>query len=155
MKLVLQRVSSASISVNGGERKRISQGLVILAGITSGDNEKTADFIAEKAANLRIFDDGNGDMNLSLLDVKGECITVSNFTLYANCRKGRRPSFVNAAPPGHSKPLYEYFVKALKNSGITNVVDGEFGAEMQVEINNYGPVTIVLDSAEIMPQQKQ
>lgn len=154
MRLVLQRVSSASISVGGGEPVGTARGLVILAGICDGDNESIADFMALKAANLRIFDDENGGMNRSIIDVKGECITVSNFTLYANCRKGRRPSFVSAAPSDTSKPLYSYFVEALSRAGISRVVDGEFGADMQVTINNDGPVTIILDSAEIMPLQK-
>lgn len=152
MRLILQRVSSAGVVVNGGNPKNTGRGLVILAGICAGDTEKTADFMAEKAANLRIFDDENGNLNLSLLDIAGECLAVSNFTLYANCRKGRRPSFVSAAPPELSKPLYEYFTKALERAGISRVVSGEFGAEMNVDIQNDGPVTIILDSAEIMPR---
>lgn len=152
MRLILQRVSSAGVTINGGDPKKTGCGLVILAGICAGDNEKIADFMADKAAKLRIFDDENGDLNLSLLDVGGECLVISNFTLYANCRKGKRPSFVNAAPPELSRPLYEYFVKALEQTGIPRVVSGEFGAEMNVDIQNDGPVTIILDSAEIMPK---
>lgn len=151
MRLVLQRVTSAGVSVNGGEMQRTGQGLVILVGVCAGDNEKIAAQMAEKAVNLRIFDDESGGLNLSLLDIGGECLTVSNFTLYANCRKGRRPSFVNAAPPTHAKPLYEYFVAALKKAGAKRVADGEFGADMRVEINNDGPVTIILDSDEVLP----
>lgn len=153
MRLVLQRVSSAGIEINGGERRGLGPGLVILAGIGPGDDEKTADFMAEKAANLRIFEDENGAMNRSLLDTGGECLTVSNFTLYANCRKGRRPSFIEAAPPEHSAPLYAYFVRSLERAGIPRVLDGEFGAYMSVGIQNDGPVTIILDSAEIMGRQ--
>lgn len=153
MRLVLQRVSSANISVNGGEARKLGSGLVILAGIGPEDDERTADFMAEKAANLRIFEDDNGAMNLSLLDIGGECLTVSNFTLYASCRKGRRPSFTSAASPERSAPLYAYFVKALRRAGISRVEDGEFGAYMSVGIQNDGPVTIILDSAEIMARR--
>jgi D-tyrosyl-tRNA(Tyr) deacylase len=152
MRLVLQRVSSAAVSINGGEPKRTGQGLAILAGFCASDDEKTAVYMAEKAANLRIFDDENGNLNLSLLDIKGECLCVSNFTLYADCKKGRRPSFTNAAPPQASMPMYEIFVQALKNAGVQKVVTGTFGAEMLVDIQNDGPVTIILDSGEIMPK---
>ncbi len=127
MRLVLQRVTSASVTVRGEAPGNIGGGLVILAGVTNNDSEKTADYMAEKAANLRIFDDGDGNMNLSLLDVAGECLCVSNFTLYADCKKGRRPSFINAAPPQHSEPLYDYFIKALFKAGVKKVVDGDFG----------------------------
>jgi D-tyrosyl-tRNA(Tyr) deacylase len=152
MRLVLQRVSSAAVRVNGGEPQKTGHGLAILAGFNAFDDEKTAVYMAEKAANLRVFSDENGAMNLSLLDIKGECLCVSNFTLYADCKKGRRPSFTNAAPPQASEPVYELFVRALKNAGVRNVVTGEFGAEMLVDIQNDGPVTVILDSAEIMPK---
>lgn len=151
MRLILQRVTSAAVSVNGAEPRKTGRGLMVLAGICAGDNEKIAGQMAEKAANLRIFDDENGDLNLSLLDIGGECLIVSNFTLYANCRKGRRPSFIDAAPPAQSKPLYEYLVGAFEKAGVRRVVDGEFGADMQVEIHNDGPVTIILDSSEALP----
>lgn len=150
MRLILQRVASAGISINGAEPVKTARGLVVLAGICAEDNENIAMQIAEKAANLRIFDDENGNLNLSLIDIGGECLIVPNFTLYANCRKGRRPSFINAAPPVHAKPLYGYLVKAFENTGIKRVVTGEFGADMQVEIHNDGPVTIILDSAEAL-----
>lgn len=149
MRLILQRVTSAAVSVNGAGPRKTGRGLMILAGVCAEDNEKIASQMAEKAANLRIFDDENGDLNLSLLDIGGECLIVSNFTLYANCRKGRRPSFVEAAPPAQSKPLYEYLVNAFEKAGIKRVVDGEFGADMQVEIHNDGPVTIILDSSSL------
>lgn len=153
MRLILQRVTSAGVTfTNGTEPRRTGQGLMILAGICAEDDEKIAVQMAEKTANLRIFDDENGDLNLSVLDVGGECLIVSNFTLYANCRKGRRPSFISAAPPSHSKPLYEYLIKAFEKAGVKRVVDGEFGADMQVEINNDGPVTIILDSSEVLPK---
>jgi D-tyrosyl-tRNA(Tyr) deacylase len=153
MRLVLQRVSSAAVSINGGEPLRIARGLAVLAGFNAQDDEKTAAYMAEKAANLRVFDDENGNLNLSLLDIKGECLCVSNFTLYADCKKGRRPSFTNAAPPQISMPIYEMFVQALKKAGVSKVITGEFGAEMLVDIQNDGPVTIILDSGEIMPKK--
>lgn len=147
MRLVLQRVTSAGVTfANGAEPRNTGRGLMVLAGICAEDDERIAIQMAEKAANLRIFDDENGDLNLSLLNIGGECLIVSNFTLYANCRKGRRPSFTSAASPSHSKPLYEYLVKAFEKAGVKRVVDGEFGADMQVEIQNDGPVTIILDS---------
>lgn len=152
MRLVLQRVTCAGVSINGAEPQKTGCGFVILTGICAGDDEKIADRMAEKAANLRIFNDEAGNLNRSILDCKGECLAISNFTLYANCRKGRRPSFENAAPPDKAKPLYEYFVKALSAAGISRVIDGEFGADMQVDIQNDGPVTIILDSAEILPK---
>lgn len=152
MKLVLQRVTGAGVSVNGAPPQRIGQGLVVLAGICGADDEKTVAFMAEKTVNLRIFEDENNTMNRSLLETGGDCLVISNFTLYASCRKGRRPSFVNAAAPPHAKPLYEYFVRALSLAGIKRVRDGKFGADMLVEIHNDGPVTIILDSAEIMPK---
>lgn len=153
MRAVLQRVVSASISINGAPPLKTGKGFVLLLGICPGDNEKIADFMAEKAANLRVFDDVNGNLNLSVLDIAGECLVVPNFTLYANCRKGRRPSFTGAAPPDISRPLFLYFVKALERAGISRVVSGEFGADMLVDIQNDGPVTIFLDSAEIMPEK--
>ena len=152
MRLVLQRVSHASVRIDGGDSQPCGAGLVLLIGICPEDTEKVCDFMAEKAVNLRIFDDENGNMNRSLLDVGGECLAVSNFTLYANSRKGRRPSFVQAAGAAVAEPLYEYFVQALRRAGVHAVHTGRFGADMQVELCNDGPVTILLDSAEIMPQ---
>ena len=147
MRLVLQRVSRAAVSVNGGEPESIGPGLVILAGICAADDEGIADKMAEKAVNLRIFEDENGLMNRSLLDCKGECLVISNFTLYANSRKGRRPSFTDAAPPEYAKPLYAYFLSALAAAGCRRVQDGEFGAEMQVEIHNDGIPRFIMISA--------
>lgn len=151
MKLILQRVTQAAVTVQG-ERREIGPGLVILLGIAPGDTEKTSAYLAEKAVNLRIFDDGEGLMNRSLLDCGGGCLVVSNFTLYASCRKGRRPSFVGAGAPEMSEPLYRHFVAAVKAAGVSQVETGEFGAEMQIALTNDGPVTIILDSDEIMPQ---
>lgn len=149
----MQRVKGAGVSVSGGAFREIGEGLVLLVGIKTGDDEKTAAFMAEKAVHLRLFDDADGNLNRSLLDCNGECLVVSNFTLYANCRHGRRPSFVEAAPRDSSKPLYEYFIEALRRAGVKTVVDGEFGSEMQVRILNDGPVTVLLDSGEIMPKK--
>lgn len=153
MRVVLQRVSSAgaSVCINGAPPIKTGKGFALLVGICARDDERTAKFMADKTANLRIFDDDNGDLNRSILDIAGECLVVPNFTLYANCRKGRRPSFIASAPPEHSRPLFGLFVKALEQAGISRVVSGEFGADMLVDIQNDGPVTIILDSAEIMP----
>ena len=150
MRIIIQRVKKSEVLIDGSELRTTGGGLLLLVGICQTDDEKTAKFMAEKAANLRIFSDEKGAMNLSLLDVDGEAMVISNFTLYADCRKGRRPYFIEAAPPAYSRPLYEYFVKALKNTGVREIKTGEFGADMQVSLVNDGPVTIMLDSAEIM-----
>ena len=154
MRMVLQRASRADVVVNGDAEhpREIGPGLVVLVGFTTGDDEKTADYLAEKLVNLRIFSDDAGDMNRSLLEVKGELLVVSQFTLYANCRKGRRPSFVEAARPEQAIPLYGHFLEKLRGLGVT-FKTGEFGADMQVSLTNDGPVTIVLDSEEIMPRR--
>jgi D-tyrosyl-tRNA(Tyr) deacylase len=151
MKIVLQRVSRAEVLIEGKERRGIGHGLLLLVGIRPEDDEKAAVFLAEKTANLRIFADENGAMNRSLLEVGGGALVVSNFTLYANARKGRRPSFVGAAAPAHAEPLYRHFVAALGKAGVQEIATGEFGADMQVSLVNDGPVTILLDSEEIMP----
>jgi D-tyrosyl-tRNA(Tyr) deacylase len=135
-----------------GTTRKIGAGLLVLAGFCAADDERTADFMAEKTANLRVFEDIGGAMNLSLLETGGECLIVPNFTLYADCRKGRRPSFINAAPPRLSLPAYLNFVEALGRAGIKSVKPGVFGADMIVELINDGPVTIILDSADIMPK---
>lgn len=157
MKLVIQRVSRAAVTIRDGAhynvRRETGPGLMILAGFASGDDGKTAVWMAEKAVNLRIFPDEDGNMNRSLLDVGGDCLIVSQFTLYADCKKGRRPSFTGAAAPGVSIPLYRRFVDAVRVAGAAAVQTGEFGAYMEVELVNDGPVTIVLDSAEIMPRR--
>ena len=132
---------------------KIEKGLLVLLGVGPQDTEKQADFLAEKCANLRIFVDENDKMNLSLLDIGGEMLVVSQFTLYADCRKGRRPSFVNAAAPAEADRLYEYFQQSVKNAGVAKVEHGKFGASMQVELLNNGPVTIMLDTDEIMPKK--
>ena len=146
MRALIQRVSHASVTVEGECVGKIEKGLLVLLGVGPQDTEKQADFLAEKCANLR-------KMNLSLLDIGGEMLVVSQFTLYADCRKGRRPSFVNAAAPAEADRLYEYFQQSVKNAGVAKVEHGKFGASMQVELLNNGPVTIMLDTDEIMPKK--
>jgi len=147
MRIVLQRVRRASVSVNGTLVSQIGFGLLLLVGITHHDVESVADTMARKVAQLRIFDDEAGKMNLSLLDTGGAALVVSQFTLYAGTRRGRRPSYTDAARPEVAEPLITYFVEALRRVGVTDVQSGVFGAHMMVEIHNDGPVTIVLDSA--------
>jgi D-tyrosyl-tRNA(Tyr) deacylase len=149
MKIVLQRVSRAAVLIEGEERREIGKGLLLLLGVRPEDDEKASAFLAEKAANLRIFEDENGAMNRSLLDVGGGALVVSNFTLYANARKGRRPSFIGAATPAHAEPLYHHFVEALRSAGVREIATGEFGAHMEVSLVNDGPVTIILDSDQL------
>ena len=146
MRLVLQRVSSGKVSVDGQAVAEIGLGLVILLGIAPGDGEAQANYLAEKAANLRIFEDEQGKMNRSLLEVGGAAIVVSQFTLYADARKGRRPSFTDAALPETARPLVERFAAILGELGVPTQT-GQFGAHMLVEIANDGPVTIVLESS--------
>ena len=144
MRVLIQRVSRASVSVNGQVISKIGKGLLILLGIGHSDGEEQAQFLAEKVANLRIFEDAEGKTNLSVLDVKGEAIVVSQFTLYADARKGRRPSFTNAALPEVAAPLVDRFVELLGRHGVPTQT-GRFGEHMQVEIYNDGPVTIWLE----------
>ena len=144
MRAVLQRVSRASVSVNGARVAEIGQGLVVLLGIGPEDSQETARTLAEKVATLRIFEDEEKKMNLSVRDVGGAAIVVSQFTLYADARKGRRPSFTDAAAPEAARPLVEYFATWLGSCGVPTQM-GVFGAEMLVEIFNDGPVTIVLE----------
>ena len=144
MRALLQRVSHGKVSVDGKSIAEIGHGLVILLGVGEGDGETEIRYLAEKIAQMRIFEDAQGKMNLSILDVGGEAIVVSQFTLYANTKKGRRPSFVHAAPPEIAAPLVEEFTKVLAAQGIPTQ-SGEFGADMLVEINNDGPVTIWLE----------
>ena len=151
MKIVLQRVSSGAVTINGKEHRQIGRGLVALVGFGQGDGEKQAEYLAAKMVELRIFVDENGQMNRSLLDTGGECLLISNFTLYANCKKGRRPSFIESMEPGQASALFDYFVEIVKAKGIA-VQTGEFGAKMLVDLQNDGPVTIILDSNEIMPK---
>ena len=144
MKAVIQRVSQGSVSVAGQRVASIHQGYVILLGVQMDDDQARADALAKKIANLRIFRDENDKMNLSIQDIKGEVIVVSQFTLMADTHKGNRPSFIYAAPPVIASPLVDHFVDALKSHGIPTQT-GEFGADMLVEIHNDGPVTILMD----------
>ena len=145
MRAVLQRVKSASATVRGERISAIGRGLLILLGITRDDNEETVAQLADKVAALRIFEDENGKMNLSIGDASGEALVVPQFTLYADCRKGRRPSFTNAAPPDQARELYEMFCDHLAKSRIPTC-RGEFGERMIVALENNGPVTIILDT---------
>ena len=144
MRVLIQRVSHASVTVDQQTISSIGKGLLILLGIGHGDGEEQAGFLAEKTANLRIFEDEQGKTNLSVLDVKGEAIVVSQFTLYANTQKGRRPSFIEAALPDVAEPLVNRFVELLRGHGVPTQT-GKFGAHMDVEIHNDGPVTIWLE----------
>jgi len=148
LKAVIQRVTEASVSVGAETVGRIGPGLVVLLGVAQGDTAADACRLAEKTAGLRIFSDAEGRFNLSLLDTGGEALVVSQFTLLADSRKGRRPSFTGAAPPEEAKPLVGEYENALRRLGV-RVAGGRFGAHMQVEILNDGPVTIILDSAEL------
>lgn len=144
MRVLIQRVSKANVTVEGQIISSIGNGLLILLGVGHGDGEEQATFLAEKTANLRIFEDEQGKTNLSILDVKGEAIVVSQFTLYANTSKGRRPSFIEAALPDVAEPLVNRFVELLRGHGVPTQT-GQFGAHMEVEIHNDGPVTIWLE----------
>ena len=147
MKALLQRVSQASVSIAGEEVGRIGQGLVVFLGVANGDTEQDAQYLVSKIINLRIFADAEEKFNLSALDIKGELLLVSQFTLLADTRKGRRPSFIEAAPPAQAGELFDYFVEQARNSGL-KVATGRFQQYMQVEIHNDGPVTILLDSRD-------
>ncbi len=147
MKALLQRVTSASVSVAGEVVGKIGRGLVVFVGVAGGDTERDAQYLAQKTVNLRIFSDEAGRFNLSALDIKGELLVVSQFTLLADARKGRRPSFVEAAPPSQAEELFERFVEEARATGL-KVETGRFQQYMQVEIHNDGPVTILLDSRE-------
>ena len=147
MRAVIQRVSRARVRVNGQDTGEIGPGLLILLGMGQGDTPREADYLLEKVINLRIFEDPEGKMNLSLLDAGGDLMVISQFTLYADCRKGRRPSFTDAAPPGEAQKLYEYFVDAARQREL-KVATGVFQAVMEVELVNSGPVTILLDSSQ-------
>ncbi len=145
MKILIQRVSSAKVEVDNITIGEIKVGFVVFLGITEGDAEKDIAILEDKILNLRIFEDDAGKMNLSLLDVKGSVLIISQFTLYSDCKKGRRPSFINAAKPEIAIPLYEKFICELRKSGV-NVQTGKFGAMMDVSLKNNGPVTIMLES---------
>jgi D-tyrosyl-tRNA(Tyr) deacylase len=145
MKLIIQRVKNAAVRIEGKVVGEIGVGLLVLLGITQTDTRENADALIRKLINLRVFNDDMGRMNRSILDVRGSFLVVSQFTLYANTKKGNRPSFVDAAHPEHAIPLYEYFVENLKIQSTLQVDTGVFGAMMDVELTNSGPVTIVLE----------
>lgn len=149
MRAVLQRVSNAQVEVDGQVVSSISQGFLILLGVEATDDKKDATALAKKIAGLRIFTDENDKMNLSLSDVDGEILVVSNFTLCADCRKGRRPNFERAARGEAANSLYEFFCETLLSEGVRNVGKGVFGADMKVSLLNDGPVTIIIDSSEL------
>ena len=146
MRTVIQRVTSASVSIGGEVVGEIGKGVMLLLGITPEDTQQDADWLVGKISKLRIFDDANGVMNLSLQDIGGEALVVSQFTLMASYKKGNRPSYIHAAPPAVAIPLYEYFVAQLQQTIGRPVPTGRFGADMQVSLTNDGPVTIVMDS---------
>lgn len=150
MKAVLQRVTSAHVNVEHSTVGAIGRGIVVLIGIRRGDTQEAAEFLADKIVNLRMFADQEGRMNRSLLEIGGAVLVVSQFTLYGDCRKGRRPSFDEAAPPEQARELYEYFVRCLKSSNII-VETGVFQAEMEVHLVNDGPVTLILESKATLP----
>ena len=145
MKIVLQRIKNASVTVNGEEISGIGSGLLLLVGIARGDGEAEADWLAEKVAGLRVFADDEGKMNLDVREARGEILAVSQFTLLADTRKGKRPSFVEAAPPEEAEMLFDYFCEKLREAGVASVETGSFGAMMDVALVNDGPVTIVLE----------
>ena len=149
MRLVVQRVKRSSVTINGQERREIGQGMCVLIGVTHADTESSADWLAEKIAGLRIFSDAEGKINLSLQDIDGEVLLVSQFSRYASCAKGRRPGFSDAAKPEHAEKIYNYFVQKVRSLGLKNVQTGEFGADMEVEIINDGPLTFIISSDKI------
>jgi len=147
MRIVIQRVSQAQVEIDGHTVARIGIGLVLLVGIMRGDSLVDASYLAEKCVNLRIFEDDAGKMNISGLEMNAELLVISQFTLYGDTRHGRRPSFIDAAPPTESLPIFDQFVSLLQQSGL-KVATGRFGAHMNIELVNDGPVTIILDSRE-------
>ena len=149
MKAVIQRVKHSSVTVDGELISKINNGFMILLGVMEGDTEEDANKLVKKIPNLRIFEDDNGKMNLSLLDTLGEILLVSQFTLCADSSHGRRPSFIKSAPPKEANALYEYVADELKKAGVKDVKTGIFGADMKVDLLNDGPVTIILDSKEL------
>ncbi len=153
MRAVLTRVSRASLTIDGLPGPSIGRGFLILLGVREGDDEAACDYLAEKCARLRVFEDENGKMNLSCADVQGSFMVVSNFTLYADCSRGRRPDFFGAARPQTAVPLYERFIEKLSAFGMP-VVTGNFGSDMKIDHVNDGPVTLILDTDQMIGSRK-
>ena len=149
MRVVVQRCSRAEVRIDGQTVGQIGRGFLLLVGVTDGDSEAQADLLAKKVAQMRVFEDSEGKMNLALKDVDGAILSISQFTLYADCKKGNRPSFIRAARPETAVPLYDYFNARLRSEYGLQVETGRFGADMKVDFINDGPVTILLDSAEL------
>lgn len=145
VRVVVQKAKASSVSVNGNVVGQIESGLVLLVGITHEDTMKDVEFVADKVANLRIFEDEEGKMNYSVKDTGGHILSISQFTLYGDCRKGRRPNFMSAARPEVAEPLYDQFNEVLRSKGL-HVETGRFGAMMDVQIHNHGPVTLIVES---------
>lgn len=148
MRVIVQRCSQAEVRIDGEITGKIDTGFLLLVGVTHDDNERDADYIAKKVANMRVFNDAEGKMNLALKDVNGAILSISQFTLYGDTRKGNRPSFIHAARPELASPLYDYFNNVLRNEYGLQVETGRFGADMKVDFINDGPVTIIIDSEE-------
>ena len=149
MRIVVQRCCRAEVRIDGQVVGRIGKGFMVLVGITDGDTRAEADLLAKKVAQMRVFEDAERKMNLALKDVNGAILSISQFTLYADCKKGNRPSFIRAARPEMAEPLYDYFNDVLRTQYGLQVETGRFGADMKVDFVNDGPVTIVLDSTEL------
>jgi len=149
MRVILQRCSRAEVRIDGQPVGQIGRGFMILVGVTDGDTTADADILAKKTAQMRVFEDAEGKMNLALKDVGGAILSISQFTLYADCKKGNRPSFIHAARPETAEPLYNYYNDVLRTQYGLRVETGRFGADMKVDFVNDGPVTIILDSSEL------
>lgn len=149
MRVVVQRCSRAEVKIDGSVKAKIGTGFLLLVGVTHEDTKQEADFLAKKVAGMRVFNDAEGKMNLALKDVGGSILSISQFTLYGDARKGNRPSFVRAARPEQASPLYDYFNDVLREQYGLTVETGQFGADMKVDFINDGPVTILLDSADM------
>ena len=149
MRAVVQRCSRAEVRIDGQVVGAIGKGFMVLVGITDGDTKAEADLLAKKVAQMRVFEDAEGKMNLGLRDIGGAILSISQFTLYADCKKGNRPSFIRAARPEVAEPLYDYFNNVLRTQYDLHVETGRFGADMKVDFVNDGPVTIILDSSEL------
>lgn len=149
MRAIIQRVTQASVTINNNVKSQINDGLLVLLGIEENDNQKDIEWLIKKIIQMRIFSDEEGKMNLSVQDIDGDILVISQFTLFASTKKGNRPSFIQAAKPSIAIPLYEQFLSTLKNTFGKEIYSGEFGADMQVALINDGPVTIILDSKSL------